>query len=437
MRVQGPPVVARALVYGDRSELSRVRDEVRAGEPTLAAAVERLRVEAEALLRLAPTSVIDKTSVAASGDPHDFFAIGAYSWPDPSKPGGLPYIYRDSETNPEATTSTDYDKGPYEEMTRRVAILALAYFYTDDTRFAAHGTKLLRAWFCNVETRMNPNFRYAAGRPGVWDGHFSGVIEGVYLIEMLDAVALLEDSPLWSESDSHQLRSWFGELSDWLVTSPFGRREVFTSNNHGSYVLAQIIAFSAFAGQTGRARRAVVVARKQLRRQIKADGSLPRELDRVDGWFYSFYGLRAFVLIARLSEVQGFNLWRDEPRLAQACSSLASYATGHDRWTFGRGSKPWKRDAAQLFRIAARAYESTLLAETAAVIVGGDEGAYPYAELLGGASSHLADAGRLPEPVSWSTASLDGGLRVRAETLSSRLFGVLAARGLWPGRALR
>lgn len=427
---------ARELVYGDRAELANLRDLCRAGDSELAASVDRLRAEAEMLLDLAPTSVIDKTAVAASGDPHDFFAIGAYSWPDTSKPGGRPYVYRDSETNPEASSSTDYDKGQYEEMTRRVAILALAYFYSDDIRFAEQGARLLRVWFCDDDTRMNPHFRYAAGRPGVWDGHFSGVIEGVYLIEMLDAVALLEDSPAWSESDSRQLRAWFGELSNWLVSSPFGRREIFTPNNHGSYVLAQIIAFSSFAGHDRRARRAIEIARKQLRRQIKMDGSLPREVDRADGWFYSFYGLRAFVVIARLSEFYGFNFWRDEPRLAQACSSLAPYATGRSRWPFGRGSKIWQRDAAQLFGVAARAYSSPALRSTAVTVVSNDETAYPYADLLGVVGPEVSDRERLPKPVKWSEVSIAGGWGKRGETLASRVFGVLAARGLWPGRTL-
>lgn len=428
---------ARELVYGDRAEIARVKDQIRAGDAGLAAAVDRLRAEAESLLEFAPASVIDKTSVAASGDAHDFFAIGAYSWPDPSKPDGRPYVYRDSETNPESVASTDYDKGPYEEMTRRVAILALAFFYTEDARFAQHGARLLRAWFCDDETRMNPNFRYAAGRPGVWDGHFSGVIEGVYLIEMLDAVALLEDSPAWSASDSRQLRDWFGELSDWLVTSPFGRREIYTPNNHGSYVLAQIIAFSSFAGRDERARRAIVIARKQLRRQIKVDGSMPREIDRADGWFYSFYGLRAFVVIARLSEIHGANLWRDEPRLAQACASLAPYASGRNHWKFGRGSKSWRRDAAQLFCVAARAYASTALRATAVTIASGGKNPYPYANLLGALGPADAHEERLPEPVEWSEGSIDGGFIERVETLSSRVFGVLAARGLWSARTLR
>lgn len=429
-------MLIRELVYGDRAELAGLRDRFRAGDTALAVSVDRLRAEAETLLGLPPTSVIDKTAVAASGDLHDFYAIGAYSWPDSGKPGGRPYVYRDSEPNPEASLSTDYDKGPYEEMTRRVAILALAYFYTDDPRFAEHGARLLRAWFCDDETRMNPHFRYAAGRPGVWDGHFSGVIEGVYLIEMLDAVALFEDSTSWSESDDRQLRAWFGELSDWLVSSPFGRREIYTPNNHGSYVLAQIIAFSAFAGHDRRVLRAIEIARLQLRRQVKPDGSLPREVDRADGWFYSFYGLRAFVVIARLSEVHGINFWRDEPRLAQACSSLAPYAAGTSQWPFSRGSKVWRRDAAQLFCIAARAYASSALRATAVTIVGGNETTYPYVELLGVIGPQRADVGRLPQAVEWSEATISLGWRGRAETLASRVFGLLAARGLWRGRTL-
>jgi hypothetical protein len=36
-----------------------------------------------------------------SGDKHDYMSQAPYFWADPSKPGGLPYIRRDGERNPE------------------------------------------------------------------------------------------------------------------------------------------------------------------------------------------------------------------------------------------------------------------------------------------------------------------------------------------------
>lgn len=146
---------------------------------------------------------MDKTSVAACGEPHDFFAIEAYSWPNPSTQDGLPYQYRDSETDHKALTSKAYNKGRYVQMTERVATLALAYCFTADVRYAAYAAefKYLRTWFADAETQMNRNFRFAAARPGVRDGHFSETIAGLYRIDMLRYVALSDASSEWNGSD--------------------------------------------------------------------------------------------------------------------------------------------------------------------------------------------------------------------------------------------
>ncbi|MCR2793525.1 alginate lyase family protein [Microbacterium sp. zg.Y625] len=425
------------LTYLDYSELRFVRDQFRAGEPEIVSAVTELTREADSLLGIPPASVTDKTALAASGNPHDFYAIGGYSWPNPETPDGLPYQYRDSETNPEALNSTAFDKGRYEDMTARVATLGLAYFYTSDTRYSTHATRLLRAWFIDPTTRMNPHFRYAAARPGVWDGHFTGTIEGVFLIEMLDYVALIGDSSEWTSSDDEALRSWFRELSDWLAHSPFGRREIFSTNNHGSYLLAQILAFATYGREYERARRVIPLARRELRRQIRPDGSMPLEIDRADGWFYSVYGLRAFTVLARLAEHYGENLW-NRGALAQACASLAPYLTGATAWTFTRGHKPWEHDAIQLYHLAARAYRSADLLSTAMTIA--NESSEPLRDqtLLGLPATDVTGGHkRIPLAQHWTHASLPKRGPVSAGSkLTARALGALCARGLWPGRAL-
>lgn len=43
----------------------------------------KLLLEAEQALQLREASVMDKTSVAASGDKHDYISLGPYWWPDP------------------------------------------------------------------------------------------------------------------------------------------------------------------------------------------------------------------------------------------------------------------------------------------------------------------------------------------------------------------
>jgi len=66
-----------------------------------AAALARLRRDADAALQQKPVSVMDKSMVPPSGDKHDYMSVGPYWWPDPKKKDGLPYIRKDGVVNPE------------------------------------------------------------------------------------------------------------------------------------------------------------------------------------------------------------------------------------------------------------------------------------------------------------------------------------------------
>ncbi|MCR2815873.1 alginate lyase family protein [Microbacterium jiangjiandongii] len=436
---------AHRLIYLDRAELDDARARLDAGDPASIGALNQLVAAADRILLSPPASVMDKTGIAASGDPHDFYAIGAYSWPNPETSDGRPYVYRDSLSNPEATESDEYDKGRYEQMTRHVAAVALAYFYTRDERYAQHGAAILRRWFLDPSSRMNPNFRYAAARPGVHDGHFSGTIEGVFLIEMLDFVALIEDSAHWSAADAAGLRLWFGDLSGWLRSSAFGRREIHSVNNHGSYYLAQVMAFSHFSGDITIAASVIPFAKRQIDKQIAADGTLPYENGRPDGLFYAVYGLRAFAVLASLSEQLGDDLWSyrrrpsDEPPLALAFAALAPYLTGAESWPGRRLNSPYKHYAIQIYRMAARAYGAQPLADVVRALSAQRDEVSEYDALLGAPRTSVNPAARFPVRPTARAAIAATPKRIVAlrRKLAQRVKIALAMRGLWINARIR
>ena len=78
----------------------------KSGAPKLALDVaaidhERIMKAATAGLQQQPVTITAFPAKLSEGGPNDFYSNGDYWWPDPSKPGGLPYIRRDGETNPE------------------------------------------------------------------------------------------------------------------------------------------------------------------------------------------------------------------------------------------------------------------------------------------------------------------------------------------------
>ena len=183
---------AGAQSIWDFAHLTQVKAQL--DKPAYAAAYSHLMDEARQQLSKEPLSVMMKEATPASGDKHDYMSLSRYFWPDPSKPDGLPYISRDGISNPELEK---LDRPKLSSMAMAVTTLSLAWYFSDDEKYAQKATELIHVWFLDKSTRMNPNLNYAQIVPGKYDGkgRCYGVIDGYSLVEMLDAVQLLERSP--------------------------------------------------------------------------------------------------------------------------------------------------------------------------------------------------------------------------------------------------
>ena len=127
-------VAARASKGGrpviwDFAWMTEVKGKIAAGEGRYAAALKKLRADADAAMGVGPFSVMWKKLTPPSGDKHDYMSVGPYWWPDPNKPDGLPYIRKDGERNP-ARNSGDTDNAAESAMAAAVETLGLAYFFT-------------------------------------------------------------------------------------------------------------------------------------------------------------------------------------------------------------------------------------------------------------------------------------------------------------------
>src|SRR5205823_4858471 len=156
-------------------------------------------------------------------DKHDFMSEAPYYWPNPEAPNGLPYIRRDGERNP--GTREISDRGNLGRMISTVETLSLAYYFTTNEAYAVRAADLLRAWFLNPATRMNPNFEYAQAVRGQNTGRGTGLIEAVGLTAVTDAVGLLSGSKAWTQRDQAGLEVWFAHFLKWMRESPNGRAE--------------------------------------------------------------------------------------------------------------------------------------------------------------------------------------------------------------------
>jgi hypothetical protein len=288
-------------VVWDLTWMTRVKEEAARGDKAHGPALARLRQEADAALKAGPFSVVNKKLTPPSGDKHDYMSVAPYWWPDPARPDGLPYIRKDGERNP-ARNSDATDNAAESAMAAAVETLGLAYFFTDDERYAEHAVKLLRTWFIDPATRMNPNLNFAQSIPGVTPGRPAGVIDTVDLIGMLEGVALLARSRAYTGKDDEALRAWFQDYLAWLMQSEIGLGEKAATNNHGSWYDAQVVRFALHAGRKDVAQRVAADAGMgRIAAQIQADGRQPRELGRTRSFHYSGYNLTALFTLAAMS----------------------------------------------------------------------------------------------------------------------------------------
>ena len=277
-------------------------------QPFYATAYEGLKAEADRLLDVRPLSVMMKEKTPASGDKHDYMSQARYYWPDPSKPGELPYIARDGESNPELNK---LDRNRLGATANRVTTLSLAWYFSGEEKYAQKATELIRTWFFNKDTRMNPNLEYAQMIPGHNNGkgRCYGVLDSYSFVEMLDAVKLLETSKSFTAKDAKELKAWFGKLLNWILTSPQGQEESRQANNHSTAYDAQVIAIALYTGNLKVAREVInSVPTKRIYTQIEPDGRQPHELRRTLAFGYSQYNLTHLLDIFCMAQKIGLKI---------------------------------------------------------------------------------------------------------------------------------
>jgi len=310
------------------------------------AAIDRERImnSAEAALKQVPVTITAFPAKLSEGGPNDFYSNGDYWWPDPSKPDGLPYIRRDGETNPENFSQHRF---AVKALRDSVAALAAAYKVTGEERYVIKAAELLRVFFLDAKTRMNPNLNFAQAIPGVSPGRGIGIIDTLHIIEIPAAVKAMEKSQAIPPDMAKDLRGWFRELAEWMVTSKNGQEEAAAKNNHSVAFYLQLAVFSDFIGDEAK----LAACRKQFKevfvpKQMAADGGFPLELARTKPYGYSIFQLDNMTLLCQVLSTEADNLWTfelpDGRGIRKAVAYLNPFLADKSKWPLKPDVQAWE-----------------------------------------------------------------------------------------------
>jgi hypothetical protein len=335
-------------------------------------ALTQVLFDADHFLTKKPSSVTDKTQLPPSGNKHDFLSQNPYRWQNPDTPNGLPYIFRDGKSNPEADSIPD--KRTMDDTVNTVKILSLAYYFTDNNQYASKAAELLRVWFLDNATRMNPNLNYSEMIPGKDKSYSSGIIAGWSLVDIIDSIGMIQNSLSWTKKDQHEVELWFSKYLNWLLNSDVGKEESQKINNHGTYYDVQVSSFALFLNKTDVTESilkavtqeltpvTLVSTPKEIAVKIQPDGRQPFELARPKSLAYSVFNLLGLFKLASIGQHVGIDLWNyktpEGAGLQKALDYLLPYVIKDKSWPYEQIKRISTRDLADLLCQASIHYQN-------------------------------------------------------------------------------
>ena len=295
---------------------------------------DRILNEASNALMLGPITVTKYRAKLSEGGPHDFYSNADYFWPNPNTTNGLPYVSRDGQSNP---NNFNKHRECLRQLADSVAALGAAYKITGDDHYAAKAAELLRVFFLDPTTRMNPDLQFAQAVPGVSTGRSYGIIDTLHLIEIPRAIEVMQRSPMFPATVTAGLEKWFSDYIVWMRTSKNGIEESNAKNNHAVAYWLQVAVFAQFTDDGSN----LDACREHFKEvfvpnQMAINGSFPRELTRTKPFGYSAFQLDNLATLCQVLSTPQDNLWQfqlpDGRGMRSAVEFMYPYFENKNKW---------------------------------------------------------------------------------------------------------
>jgi hypothetical protein len=214
--------------------------------------------------------------------------------------------------------------------------LSLAYFFSNDEKYAAHAARLLRVWFLDTATRMNPNLNFAQAIKGENTGRGAGIIDARHFIKLVDAIGLIKSSRSWDKVAHKGMQAWFADFLNWMQTSSNGLDESATKNNHGVWYDALRLSISLFIDRADLSKKIISHVKERLDKQMDNTSRFPLEMARTTSLHYSVFIMDAFLNIAQMAQYTGIDLWHytspSGKSIKKGFEALLPYISKQKKW---------------------------------------------------------------------------------------------------------
>ena len=351
---------ASTLLLLDKDNLDQIKAKIDRQDPFVMPAYQTLISKAEKALSMGRLSVVDKSLTPPSQDKHDYISLGPYFWPNPKTKDGYPYIRRDGKVNPNALIDSDSPR--LVRLANALETLALAYYYTNNTKYAQRAVEMIQIWFINDTTKMNPHLKYAQGIPGTVPGRALGILDGRHFVRILDSITLIENSNLSSSKDLEIIKQWVKDYQNWLLNGEYAYEESHRPNNHGTFYDYQVVGYALYLEQPKKAKELLTNAQYiRLGSHIGSKGQNFHELERTRPLHYSLFDLEAMIGLALYSDhYDDVNFWTftiNQTSLKKAIDYVIKYKNNRDMWLV-KNEKVNFMDLTPTLLVAAQKYQT-------------------------------------------------------------------------------
>jgi hypothetical protein len=296
--------------------------------------VRRLRAEAERHVKEGPWTVTAERPQGLTLDVHEYYSEAPYWWPQPDDPKA-PWVRKDGQINPNRFLA---NKTALNAMADAVFTLGTASYLLDEPRYGQRAARVIRTWFLDPKTRMNPSLEEAQSVRNLNSGRAAGIIDGRVFIHAIQGMEFLAQTGNWDPKEQAAVKKWFQEYLHWLLTSPSAEMEKTSGNNHASWWAAQTAAVASFVDDEAAQKTVFTYYRTHIfAHQIKPDGSAPREEARTRSLSYSAFNVEAFTITCRIAQLRGVDLWsvtaKGGATISTVIDYLVPYLTDPKKWS--------------------------------------------------------------------------------------------------------